>query len=295
MRIEPDLKLDFGDVLIRPKRSTLSTRNSVDLYREFNFRNTQVKADNPENAEYGYRGIPIMAANMDGVATFEMAEALAKNGMFTCLVKHYPKHELRLWIEEVGSNIKDNWAYSMGISEIDLSKFDAVYSAIPAGSMKFVSIDVANGYTEGFVEFVRRFKDKYPELVLIAGNVVTGEMTEELIISGVDIVKVGIGPGCFVPGQKVQTSNGLKNIEEISIGEKVLTHMGRFKPVTNTFRFDDKKTVVNVNGIKATPNHEFYVLHKKYKDVVNDSNIHQLSEWIEAKNLTKDYFLLKIK
>jgi GMP reductase len=185
MRILDGEKLDFSDVLISPKRSTLTSRSEVRLDREIIFRNSQQK----------YINIPIMAANMDGVGTFEMAEELAKHGLFTCLVKNYPKYELKLWIEEVGYKINNHWAYSMGITDEDLSKFDSVYSSVDSTMIRYVCIDVANGYTERFVNFVKKFRDSYPKLVIIAGNVVTGEMTEELILNGADIVKVGIGPG----------------------------------------------------------------------------------------------------
>ena len=141
-----------------------------------------------------------MAANMDGVGTFTIAEVLANYGMFTCLVKHYSVTDLQEWIFTIGANNYENWAYSLGITDVDLQKFHEVYklTSDPDGvnrSIKYVCIDVANGYSERFVEFVWRFRDLYPGLVIIAGNVVTGEMTEELILNGADIVKVGIGPG----------------------------------------------------------------------------------------------------
>jgi len=204
MRIENDVKLDFKDVLIRPKRSTLASRSEVSLFRGFNFR-TSGRA---------YSGVPIMAANMDGVGTFAVAEKLAEQGLFTCLVKHYPKHELREWIDAVGRHIGDHWAYSLGISEQDLSKFDAVYSALPVGSIKFACIDVANGYSERFVAFVKQFRETYPHVVIIAGNVVTGEMTEELILNGADIVKVGIGPGS-VCTTRIKTGVGYPQLSAI--------------------------------------------------------------------------------
>jgi GMP reductase len=148
-----------------------------------------------------------MAANMDGVGTFRMAEALASQQLFTCLVKSYPKYELRNWILSNGYLINNYWAYSMGITDEDLSKFDAVYSSVDKGMIMFVCIDVANGYTESFVSFVHRFRNLYPEIIIIAGNVVTAEMTEELILNGVDIVKVGVGPGS-VCTTRIQTGVG---------------------------------------------------------------------------------------
>lgn len=218
MIIENDVKLDFSDVLIRPKRSTLTSRKEVDLHRKFKFRN--YIPNFPENIQSeDYHGIPIMAANMDGVGTFEMADVLAERGLFTCLAKNYPKHELRSWIDEVGFAIKDHWAYSLGSSEQDLIKFDAVYSGtldhdMINRSIKYVCIDVANGYTEKFVEFVAKFRQAYPNLVIIAGNVVTREMTEELILNGADIVKVGIGPGS-VCTTRIKTGVGYPQLSAI--------------------------------------------------------------------------------
>ena len=209
MRIETDLKLDFSDVLIRPKRSTLASRSEVSLEREFVFR----------NSKQTYKGIPIMAANMDGVGTYTIAEVLAHYGMFTCLVKHYSIEDLQEWIFTIGSNKQSNWAYSLGITQTDLEKFDKVYELTkdPDGvnrSINFICIDVANGYSEKFVDFVWKFRDKYPKLTIIAGNVVTGEMTEELILNGADIVKVGIGPGS-VCTTRIKTGVGYPQLSAI--------------------------------------------------------------------------------
>jgi guanosine monophosphate reductase len=279
MRIENEILLDFSDVLIRPKRSTLSSRKEVSLTRTYKFKHSQQE----------YTGVPIMAANMDGVGTLPMAEALSNHGLFTCLVKSYDSGNLEHFDGEVDF---DNLAISTGTSEKDYIRLKSMLEYYP---FKYICIDVANGYSEHFGDFVAKIRDEWPNHTIIAGNVVTADMTQELILRGADIVKVGIGPGCFAPGQKVRTETGLKNIEDINKGEKVLTHTGVYKTVTNTFRFDDKKSLLNVNGVKATPNHEFYVLHKKHKEIVTDDNIHQYAEWIEAKDLTKDYLLLKHK
>jgi len=185
MRIINDTKLDFSDVLILPKRSTLTSREEVSLERTFNFRNSH---------RY-WNGTPIMAANMDGVATFEMAEKLATYKMFTCLRKNYSTEDLILWIGRTGYMIQEYWAYGLGIKDEEYEKFKLVVSKLPKDNIKFVCIDVANGYTERFVEFVKKFRSENPNLIIIAGNVVTGEMTEELLLAGADIIKVGIGPG----------------------------------------------------------------------------------------------------
>lgn len=194
MRLESDFKLDFKDVLIRPKRSTLSTRSDVDISREFTFRHAQVK----------YHGIPIIAANMDTIGTLEMARALDNFLLSTALHKHYAVNE---YVEFFRTLERKSAAfYSMGIAKADEEKFHAVMEAAGSGAestVRYVCIDVANGYTETFIRFVERIRSHYPHLVIMAGNVVTGEVTEELILSGADIVKVGIGPGSVCTTRKM--------------------------------------------------------------------------------------------
>lgn len=195
MRLESDLKLDYNSVLIRPKRSTLSSRSEVNLERSYRFRNYE--PDFPENIdEYNYRGIPIMAANMDGVGTFEIADTLGRMGLFTCLVKTYSAEQLiEFFNREPGGLCRSDYAaMSIGVSASDYDKFCKVATSAE-DRLKYLCIDVANGYTETFVTHIKNIRERYPHVVIIAGNVVTGEMTEELILSGADIVKVGIGPG----------------------------------------------------------------------------------------------------
>ena len=207
MRIEDDSKLDYNDVLIRPKRSTLGSRKDVELEREFTFRN--FSADNGAH----YRGIPIMASNMDGVGTFLMADTLAGMGLFTCLVKNYGADELIEFFGAGQASRRDNVAYSTGITERDFEKFETVYRQTGA-KLKYVCIDVANGYSERFSKFIKQVRVAYPGIVIIAGNVVTGEMTEELILSGADIVKVGIGPGS-VCTTRIQTGVGFPQLSAV--------------------------------------------------------------------------------
>ena len=212
MRIESEVKLDFSDVLIKPKRSTLGSRKEVDLRRSYTFRNYD--PDFPDNIErHGhYSGVPIMASNMDGVGTFEMADALIKQELFTCLVKTYSAPELVEYFTTGNGLAKRCYvAMSIGIAEQDLEKLDKVMSLNP---LKFLCIDVANGYSERFATTVEQVREKYPELVIIAGNVVTGEMTEELILSGADIVKVGIGPGS-VCTTRIKTGVGYPQLSAI--------------------------------------------------------------------------------
>ncbi len=207
MRIEDDSKLDYKDVLIRPKRSTLGSRKDVELEREFTFRNYQ------SNHDHHYRGIPIMASNMDGVGTFAMADTLAELGLFTCLIKNYTSDDLIDYFREGDANRRENVAYSTGITHQDLKKFEAVYKITEPG-LKYVCVDVANGYSERFSDFIKQLRDSYPNIVIIAGNVVTGEMTEELILNGADLVKVGIGPGS-VCTTRIQTGVGFPQLSAV--------------------------------------------------------------------------------
>ena len=212
MRLETEVKLDYKNVLIRPKRSTLGSRKEVDLERGFTFRNYTPQFRD-KAADKHYRGVPIMAANMDGVGTFEMADALSAQGIFTCLVKTYTVNELVDFFDSEKPNRTDYVAMSIGIKDADHSKFRMVYEQT-GDQLKYVCIDVANGYSERFVNFVREFRMNYPNIVIIAGNVVTGEMTEELILSGADIVKVGIGPGS-VCTTRIQTGVGYPQLSAV--------------------------------------------------------------------------------
>ncbi|KAG8509372.1 GMP reductase 2 [Galemys pyrenaicus] len=180
--IDNSIKLDFKDVLLRPKRSTLKSRNEVELKRSFSFRNSKQM----------YTGIPIIAANMDTVGTFEMAKVLSKFSLFTAVHKHYTLEE---WKEFASQNpdCLENLAVSSGISPSDFEKLKEILEAIP--KVKYICLDVANGYSEHFVEFVKYVRKRFPSHTIMAGNVVTGEMVEELILSGADIIKVGIGQG----------------------------------------------------------------------------------------------------
>ena len=212
MRIDQDLKLDYKDVLIRPKRSTLTSRKDVDLARKFVFRN--YTPDFPENTEdEHYHGIPIMASNMDGVGTFAMATELAKQGIFTCLVKTYSKEELTDFFNNANHDITSSVAMSIGTGNADYDKFVQVYARV-GDKLKYLCIDVANGYSEAFVSHVRNIRKIYQHIVIIAGNVVTGEMTEELILAGADIVKVGIGPGS-VCTTRIQTGVGYPQLSAV--------------------------------------------------------------------------------
>ena len=202
MKIEDDVKLDFADVLIRPKRSNLDSRSKVDVERTFKFKL-------PDNMEQEWTGVPVVAANMDTVGTFEMAKSLAEFNALCGVHKYYTEAEWDTFMTDwLTSHV--NWSpnvvYTLGMGDAnssmqEIQKAERILNKHK--SIKFICIDVANGYTEKFVNYVRTIRGLFPDHILIAGNVVTREMTEALIIAGANIVKIGIGPGSVCTTRKV--------------------------------------------------------------------------------------------
>mmetsp|Transcript_18961 Transcript_18961/g.41155 ORF Transcript_18961/g.41155 Transcript_18961/m.41155 type:complete len:345 (-) Transcript_18961:124-1158(-) len=200
-RVDNEIKLDFKDVLIRPKRSTLKSRSEVECSRKFVFKHSKQE----------WEGVPIMVANMDTTGTFEMAVELAKHKVITCMHKHYSVAE---WVEFAKKH-PEALAYctvSAGTSQYDLDIVKEVTSKIDA--IKMICLDVANGYSENFVSTVRKVRAQHPNHTIIAGNVVSGEMVEELLLSGADIIKVGIGPGSVCTTRK-QTGVGYPQLSAV--------------------------------------------------------------------------------
>jgi len=189
MRIERDLKLTFDDVLIRPKRSTLISRSDVNLVREFTFRHTKET----------WNGVPIVAANMDTTGLFSIAEILQRHKMLTCTQKFYSTKEFSdAWESGVNSEFV---AVTCGSTD---ESFELLERKMATNKgLKMICIDVANGYREVFLNFVKKVRGAFPEKIIIAGNVATREMTEALILAGADVVKVGIGPGSVCTTRKV--------------------------------------------------------------------------------------------
>jgi len=200
MRIEEDIKLDYSDVLFRPKRSTLQSRKEVELRRTYKFKHS--------NNEWS--GIPIMAANMDGVGELEIGKSLAKFELMTCLTK---QHDIK--IIKSCSYIKSIYPYlalSTGTGNEDFKKLSEILKEF--SFFQFICVDIANGYSDHFSKFIQSVRDKYPTKTIIAGNVVTADMTQELILSGADIVKVGIGPGS-VCTTRIQTGVGYPQLSAV--------------------------------------------------------------------------------
>jgi len=200
MRIEEDVKLDYADVLFRPKRSTLSSRKDVELRRAYKFK----------YSNHQWSGVPIMAANMDGVGEIEIAKNLAKFEIMTCLTK---QHDLKIIKRNSAvKGIHQHLILSTGTSNEDYKRLNEIMKE--CSFFEFICIDIANGYSDHFSKFVGSVREKYPTKTIIAGNVVTADMTQELVMNGADVVKVGIGPGS-VCTTRIQTGVGYPQLSAV--------------------------------------------------------------------------------
>ena len=197
MKILDDVKLDFSDVLILPKRNQYSSRSEVSLERTFKFK----------YSPYSWTGVPIMVSNMDTTGTIKMALEMEKHKVLTCLHKYYTSDEL------LYANLnKEYYAVSTGINAHDLSNLDTIMKTVDP---KFICVDVANGYMIKMIDTCKQIREKYPDKIIIAGNVCTSEGVLELVIEGkVDIVKVGIGSGSCCTTRK-QTGIGMPQLSSI--------------------------------------------------------------------------------
>jgi IMP dehydrogenase/GMP reductase len=267
MRIDLDIKLDYSDVLLLPKRSELSSRSEVDIEREIKFK----------HSPYIWRGVPIIVSNMDTTGTIEMARKLQEHKIITCLHKYYTSQDIP---DDLNP---DYFMISTGITDADLERLDSI---INTKKINFICVDVANGYSKRFHDKVKLIREKYPEKVIVAGNVVTKELVEELIINcGVDIVKVGIGSGCFGGDTKITMNNHTKKkIKDIKIGDKVLNMCHEPVTVTNVLNQGIKNTIKlityeNSNRKKTTivtPNHRYWVYDNKTEEF----------DWCELENMS---------
>lgn len=200
MKIEQDTKLDFDDVLIKPKRSTLDTRKDVDLIRKYHFL----------NSETNWEGIPLIAANLDTTGTFQMARTFIKIDAMTALHRYYdPKKVVEFYQDE-----RKLWRFFVTVgTTVSDSSLQIYKDCLPEDL--FICLDAANGYTFSFVESLKRIRAKFPRATIMAGNVATTEQTQELLIAGADIIKIGIGPGS-VCTTRLKTGVGVPQLSAIS-------------------------------------------------------------------------------
>jgi GMP reductase len=279
-KIINETKLDFDDVLIAPQRSTLTSRSDINISRTFHF----------YHSPRTWEGVPIICANMS-FCSFSIAIALARHKMIACLHKYHTVDQLFQYFKDYPENL-DYTFVSIGYKKSDLNHLLELKNKI--NIQPNICIDVPNGHMDAFVKYCKKVRDHFPESIIIAGNVTNTSSTQELIIyGGVDIVKVGIGGGCFVAGTKVLTKIGYKNIETVKVGEEVITHTGKLQKVVGTNGRIETNTIIDINGINCTPNHKFYVVSKTDANIVNEENLNQYAKWISAADLSEDYLLIR--
>ena len=280
MRIIDEVQLDFDDVLIRPARSDFKSRSEANIFRTFE-----------KNGRNTFTCIPICCANMDSIAMPRMARIFVNKGLMCAMEKHIPYDDLEEMYSSLSQEESRRIALSIGVND----SLDTIRKINSKFGVNIINIDVANGYATVLQDKVKEVRSEFPNAWIIAGTVVTGDIVTDLLNCGADIIRCGIGGGCFLGDMKVLTNNGLKKIQDISVGDKVLTHSGNFESVVNKFEFSSHKKIIDINGIKCTPNHKFYVAKVEDLDKITESNYQDYCIWIEAKDLDESkYKLVKI-
>jgi len=267
----------FDDLQIIPKYSEIESRSQCELTTRFTKRYTI--------------GTPLVASPMDTVTDSKMALAIASYGGVGIIHRFMKTEEQVRHVLKVKEQEK---LVSAAIGATGDYQERAIALA-NAGAIVLL-IDVAHGNTKQVRDAIKWCKENLPEYVdVIAGNVATYDGARNLVEWGADGIRVGIGNGCFTPDMLVKTTDGLKRIVDVSIGDSVYTHTGEMHQVINKFEYNKNEEIVVVNDIESTSNHEFYVIHQSVADIVNQDNIHQYAEWIPAGELTDEYFLIELE
>jgi IMP dehydrogenase/GMP reductase len=255
-----DPKLDFRDVLLVPRSTRLFTRSNVNLLRKIKFQ------------EYEWEGIPIIASNMDTVVGLESYDVLRHNNYLSCFPKHFNAHWLSS--KELPNELKytNRYMLSCGTKDVEemLACKDLIESKLDV-DVKFLCVDVANGYMQELNDIVMSLRDAYPNIVIIAGNVVTPEAVESLIKSGANMVKCGIG--CFTRDTKVLMSDGsYRPIADLKEGNEIITGNGKTTKVKRVI-YKGVKPVIRISSdmwrtyTKVTREHNYLVNHKGIEPV----------------------------
>jgi IMP dehydrogenase/GMP reductase len=252
-------KLDFNDVLIVPKKSSIHSRSLPTIERKFHFKT--------EPQSMSWTGIPIVSSNMTSVTGLETFDVLRQQNYISCFPKHFNKDWMEAHTLPSELQFINHYMLSCGINDHDYKLVISLIDRLKDNdiNVKFLCVDIANGYLTQMLEVCSILREKYPRLIITAGNVVTPEATFDLIKNGVNIVKIGIGSGCFSEDTKVLMANGLyKNINEIKIGEYVINKDGKAVKVLNVMN-QGKKEVLKVStnnwheDIYVTRDHRYWI------------------------------------
>lgn len=285
MQIINETQLDFSDVLIKPRRSSIDSRSKVDITREYKFK----------WCPYVIKGTGIMQANMGTIGNFEVSRKMLDKGLFACLHKHHNVDILIRFYKELIKRGDDTWRrclLGIGLRDNGIDKLRQINKEL--GIQVGIKFDVPNGYIPQVKERVIELRNEFPEMFIMVGNVVTGDITEDLILSGADCVAVGIGSGaqCILNGTPVMTKNGLVEIQDIKEGDEILTHTGEYHKVTTKLCYTHHKEKLNINGVDCTPEHKFLVINKTDKDKVTEDSLMKYAYWCEAYELNEETQLI---
>ena len=285
MQIINETQLDFSDVLIKPRRSSIDSRSKVDITREYKFK----------WCPYVIKGTGIMQANMGTIGNFEVSRKMLDKGLFACLHKHHNVDILIRFYKELIKRGDDTWRrclLGIGLRDNGIDKLRQINKEL--GIQVGIKFDVPNGYIPQVKDKVIELRKEFPEMFIMVGNVVTGDITEDLILSGADCVAIGIGNGaqCILNGTPVMTKNGLVEIQDIKEGDEILTHTGEYHKVTTKLCYTHHKEKLNINGVDCTPEHKFLVINKTDKDKVTEDSLMKYAYWCEAYELNEETQLI---
>lgn len=295
------IALSYDDINLIPSYSEVISRKDINL-------KTLV------SRRYGLI-TPFVASPMDTVCEEEMAFKIFNMGGVGCIhrfmsieeqTKQVRNLRFKIYGEGFGGPYEswgimfDDWhselqqipiMAAIGVQEEDKERAKSLTNV----GANVLIIDVAHGHHINVINMIKWCKENLPKDVdIIAGNIATKQAAIDLQNAGADGLRVGIGGGCFTPDMLVKTDKGFKKIVDINVGDNVFSHDGTLNKVINKLEFDKNEEILKINDIECTDNHEFYVLNKKYKDIINDNNISEYAEWIPANLLTEEYFLIEI-
>lgn len=272
-------KFDFEDINLVPKKCVVSSRSECDTSLKF--------------GNFTFK-LPVVPANMECVVDEDVAINLASSGYF--YIMHRFGVEPTSFISKMkGLNLVAS--ISLGVNEDSYQMIEDIYLAsVVSGDLylpDFITIDIAHGHSIKMEKMLKFIKEKLPTVFVIAGNISTQEAVKDLEDWGADALKVGIGPGCFISISEVKTIEGFKSLQNILIGDSVLTHKNRYRKVIDKHIYYGEQELLKINNLPpCTETHEFYVIEKSKKDLVNTENLTEFAFWIKAKDLDRDKHLL---
>lgn len=269
--ISEEKTFDYDDIILVPQKNIVKSRSEVDITVEFG---GHVFAS------------PVIPANMSTIVDETTCIWLAERNIF------YIMHRFDIDAVEFTKRLQAQNLYasiSLGIKAVD---YETINRFVTENiTPEYITVDVAHGDSDEVIRIVKTLKEKLPNSFIIAGNVATANGAYHLAVAGANAVKIGIGPGCFEGDMLVKTRNGLKQIKDIEVGEQVLTHTGAYKQVTNTFIFEANEEILEINGVRSTPDHEFYVCKKEDLEQINERNYEAFCFWVTAKDLNPEIHL----